>query len=256
MLVLQAVGQPGLNRAWLWAHDEHEIDHPGQVLLEQLARRRQRGEPLAYVLQKKDFHHISLMIDERVLVPRADTETLVEWALSMEAGVDQPWRVLDLGTGSGAIALALAQQRPNWCLTGSDASPAALELASLNGANLSLAVRWVLGDWWQPLADQCFDLVLSNPPYIAADDPHLADLQHEPRMALVGGADGLLALRAIVSQASGHLNDAGWLLLEHGHEQAQAVREMLHAAGFEGVVSQRDLNGIERCSGGQWPGNL
>ena len=190
-------------------------------------------------------------MDARVLDPRPDTETLVDWALELLAPLAAP-RVLDLGTGSGAIALALQHQRPDAQVSAVDASTDALAVAQANAARLGLAVQFARGDWLRGVAGQ-FDVIVSNPPYIAAADPHLAALRHEPLQALASGADGLDDIRSIVAQAPTHLQPGGWLLLEHGWDQAEAVQALLRAAGGEQVQSRKDLAGIARCSGGQWP---
>jgi release factor glutamine methyltransferase len=205
---------------------------------------------LAYITGHRGFYGLTLQVDARVLDPRPDTETLVNWALRIcEA---QPvGTVLDLGTGSGAIALALKHQCPRMSISAIDASADALAVARLNGTRLGLEVNWLQGHWLNGLS-QSFDLLVSNPPYIALGDPHLAALMHEPRQALVSGADGLDDIRAIIADSPSHLAPGGWLLLEHGHDQAAAVRALLRARGFSTVSSQRDIADIERCSGGQW----
>lgn len=251
LLVLHALARASDDRAWLLTHEDQPLEAAQQDHLLALADRRQAGEPMAYLLGRKNFHAIELCIDPRVLDPRHDTETLVDWALRV-APAESPIEVLDLGTGSGAIALALAHARPRWLITASDVSEDALSLARWNGSRLGLPVTWVLGDWLNPLRGRRFDLMVSNPPYIAASDPHLPALRHEPYSALVSGADGLDAIRAIVTGAHAHLRSQGWLLIEHGHDQASAVRELLRQAGFSDIQSERDLAGIERCSAGRW----
>lgn len=251
MLVLHVCGISPQDRAWLLTHETQSLNATQQALLKPLAQRRLAGEPMAYLLGHKSFHTLTLKIDARVLDPRDDTETLVEWALRV-GPANAPLKVLDLGTGSGAIALALAHSRPHWQVCASDLSADALKLARDNAQQLGLKVHWASGDWWTPWVGQRFDLLVSNPPYIADNDPHLSALRHEPRMALVSGADGLDAIRQIIFQAGEHLNEGAWLLLEHGHDQAAAVRALLSQAGFAGVDSVRDLAGIERCSGGVW----
>jgi release factor glutamine methyltransferase len=251
MLLLKCLGRDPQDRAWLLAHDQQPISASQQTLLMKLAQRRLQGEPMAYLTGHKDFHALRLHIDARVLDPRDDTETLVEWALEVGPS-DAPIEALDLGTGSGAIALALAHARPMWQICGSDASPSALEVARLNAQTCAARVSWVLGDWLQPFADRRFDLIVSNPPYIAEHDPHLLALRHEPRSALVSGLDGLNDIRVIVQHSRAHLKPGAWLLLEHGHDQAHAVRELLVQAGFEQVTSKPDLAGVPRCSGGIW----
>ena len=252
MLLLHALGQPTHARAWLLAHDGDALAPDAAERMRVLAARRMAGEPMAYLTGEKHFHGLRLTIDARVLDPRDDTETLVDWALTL-LPEGEPRRVLDLGTGSGAIALAIAQRRPQARVTATDASADALAVARANGQRLGLPVDWCQGDWLAPLAGERFDVIVSNPPYIAEDDVHLDALAHEPRSALVSGADGLDDLRRIVAAAGAHLRPGGWLLLEHGWDQAPAVRALLAEADFADVRSQRDLAGIERCTGGRWP---
>jgi len=251
MLLLHALGQAPHARAWLLAHDADALPRPAARQLDALAARRLAGEPMAYLTGEKDFHGLRLQVDARVLDPRADTETLVDWALEL-LPPSQPARVLDLGTGSGAIALAIAHRRPQAQLTATDISTGALAVARANAARLGLRVDLRHGDWWQPVAGDVFNLIASNPPYVAQGDPHLRALTHEPGQALTSGADGLDALRRIISAAPAHLAPGGWLLLEHGWNQAQAVQALLHAAGFTQVQSRRDLADIDRCTGGRW----
>lgn len=249
LLLTRALARP---RAWLLAHDDALLDAAQAARFEAELARRAAGEPLAYIVGEKEFHGLVLAVDAGVLVPRPDTETLVGWALELLrgelAGVAAP-RVLDLGTGSGAIALAVKQACPRAVVGAVDASAAALAVARGNGRRLGLDVDWLAGDWWQPLAGRRFDLVLGNPPYIAEGDPHLAALRHEPEMALSSGADGLDAIRRIVAEAPAHLAPGAWLLLEHGHDQAGEVRRLMDAAGLAGAVSRPDLAGVMRCSG-------
>ncbi len=249
MLLLHALGQPPQARAWLLAHDDDALPADAATRLHALATRRLAGEPMAYLTGEKHFHGLRLQVDARVLDPRDDTETLVDWALAL-LPADAPRRVLDLGTGSGAIALAIAHARPQARVTAVDASADALTVARANAGQLGLAVTLHHGDWLAPVAGEVFDLIVSNPPYIAEGDAHLPALAHEPRAALVSGADGLDDLRRIVATAPAHLAPGGWLLLEHGWDQAAAVRALLADAGFAQVQSRRDLAGIERCSGG------
>lgn len=241
-------------RAWLRAHDTDLVDEPQRQRFRTLLQRRRAGEPVAYLLGRKEFHGLMLQVGPEVLVPRPDTEVLVDWALEVLKGWSAP-RVLDLGTGSGAIALALARGRPDADVTVVDLSPRALQVALSNATRLGLALRGLQGSWWQalPAGEAPFDLVVSNPPYIAEDDPHLADLAHEPRLALTSGPDGLDAIRAIIAGAAPHLRAGAWLLLEHGHDQADAVQALLRQAGFEAVDSRCDLAGHRRCTGGAWP---
>jgi len=252
MLLLHVLGQPPQARAWLLAHDTDVLPADAAARLAVLIRRRLAGEPVAYLTGVKAFHGLQLHVDARVLDPRDDTETLVDWALALLPPA-RPARVLDLGTGSGAIALAVARQRPAAQVLAVDASPDALAVARGNAERLGLTVALRAGDWFAPVAGARFDLVLSNPPYIAEANPHLPALAHEPRQALVSGADGLHDIRRIVAGAPAHLAPGGWLLLEHGWDQAGAVRELLAAAGLAQVQSRRDLGGVERCSGGRLP---
>lgn len=251
LLLLCALGRPPGDRAWLLAHDTDPLSHEVQAGYEALVQRRAAGEPLAYLTGRKEFFGLPLQVDARVLDPRPDTETLVDWALECLQEIAAP-QVIDLGTGSGAIALALQHARPDAQVTAVDASADALAVARANAQRLGLAVDCRLGHWLSGIEER-FDLIVSNPPYIAEDDPHLAALHHEPRQALTAGRDGLDDLRVICEQAPAHLHPGGWLLLEHGWEQAHAVRALLQTAGFTQVQSRRDLAGIERCSGGRLP---
>ncbi|WP_208511840.1 peptide chain release factor N(5)-glutamine methyltransferase [Variovorax paradoxus] len=248
LLLLHALGRPPHDRAWLLAHDTDALPEPLWTALSARLLRRLAGEPVAYLLGEKEFHGLELRVDPRVLVPRPDTETLVDWALECLEGQAAP-RVLDLGTGSGAIALALQHARADAQVDAVDASADALAVARANAERLKLPVRFTQADWLAG-ADQGYGLIASNPPYIANGDPHLPALQHEPVSALVAGADGLDDIRRIVADAPAHLAEGGWLLLEHGHDQAPAVRQLLVAHGFAEVQSRDDLAGIARCSGG------
>ncbi len=216
-----------------------------------LIERRAQGEPLAYITGRREFWTLELRITRDVLVPRPETELLVERGLALcSAAVAQ---VLDLGTGSGAIALSLAAERPGWQLLAIDAAPAALAVACDNARRLGLAgVTFESGDWFSGLAGRRFDLVLSNPPYVDARDPALLALKDEPRQALTPGEDALADLRAIIQAAPDHLRAGGWLALEHGATQAAAVAHELVARGFGSVRSHRDLGGHERVTEGQW----
>lgn len=247
LLALHVLGRPD-QRAWLRVHDTDTLSDAVCAQFEALCRRRLAGEPVAYLRGEKEFFGLPLRVDPRVLVPRPDTETLVEWALTLFGA--QAIRAIDLGTGSGAIALALKQARAAWQVEAVDASPAALSVARLNAQALGLAVDLHAGHWLQG-RDGPYDLIVSNPPYIAEGDVHLAALAHEPRSALVAGPDGLSDLRQIIGQALPRLQPGGWLLLEHGHDQAAAVSDLLRSAGFSQVQSRRDLAGIERCTGGR-----
>lgn len=252
LLLLHALGRDPGERAWLLAHDTDALDPQAGAAYEALCARRAAGEPLAYLVGEKEFFGLMLQVDRRVLVPRPDTETLVEWALEVLQDRPTP-SLVDLGTGSGAIALALASRRPDARVQAVDRSEDALAVARANAQRLGLAVNFRAASWLEGSAIG-LDLIVSNPPYIADADPHLAALGHEPLSALAAGCDGLDDLRAIVAQAPAHLAAGGWLLLEHGWDQAGAVRGLLQAAGFAQVQSRRDLAGIERASGGQWIG--
>ncbi len=248
VLHLHALGREPHDRAWLLAHDSDVMPTDVAERLQALLHRRLAGEPIAYITGSKEFFGLKLHIDARVLDPRPDTETLVEWALALlPAGLNA--RVLDLGTGSGAVALALQHERPTWQITAIDASADALAVASANAKRLGLPVQCVLSHWMDAVAGP-FELIVSNPPYVADGDPHLAALTHEPLSALTSGADGLDDIRQIIAQAPSRLAPGGWLLLEHGWDQADAVQALLRSAGFIQVQSRRDLAGIERCTGG------
>ena len=252
MLLLHVLNRPAHDRAWLLVHDGDRVDAGALARYQALCARRAAGEPVAYLTGTKEFHGLALHVDARVLDPRPDTETLVDWALELLAPLPAP-RVADLGTGSGAIALALQHQRPDAQVLAIDASAGALAVARANAERLRLPVRFAQGDWLQGIEGP-FDAIVSNPPYIPAHDPHLAALTHEPLAALASGADGLDDIRAIAAQAPARLAPGGWLLLEHGWDQAEAVQALLRAAGFTQVHSRHDLAGIARCTGGQWPG--
>ncbi|MES2530761.1 MAG: peptide chain release factor N(5)-glutamine methyltransferase [Pseudomonadota bacterium] len=252
LLLLHALKRSTHDRAWLLAHDTDALPGTTWQAFALLCTRRVAGEPAAYLLGEKEFHGLTLQVDARVLVPRPDTETLVEWALECAAELRAP-ALLDLGTGSGAIALALQHARPDAYVDAVDASADALAVAEANAVRLGLPVRFTQADWLDGAAAD-YDLIVSNPPYIAAGDSHLPALAHEPASALVAGADGLDDLRRIVAAAPAHLRAAGWLLLEHGHDQSEAVRALLAARGFSQIASRHDLAGIARCSGGVWPG--
>jgi release factor glutamine methyltransferase len=239
-------------RTWLMAHDDDVLDAKLLQRFDTLARRRAAGEPVAYLIGEKEFYGLTLHVTPAVLVPRPDTETLVDWALELMA--DPSVReVLDLGTGSGAIALALKHRRPAAIVTASDASEAALAVAGVNARRLGLDVEMVAGDWWKAMTGRSFDLVVSNPPYIAEGDAHLSALHHEPELALTSGHDGLDAIRTLVAGAPAHLRHGAWLLFEHGHDQGAAVAELLRGTGFCDIHHRSDLAGLDRCTGGRWP---
>lgn len=239
-------------RAYFFAHPERVLSDAEETSYQTLLQRRLNGEPIAYILGTREFFGLNLSVTPATLIPRPDTELLVELALERIARPKA--RVLDMGTGSGAIALAIAHQRPDAQVRACDASAAALAVARDNAQRLNIAnVQFIESDWFSALGEQRFDLIVSNPPYIAADDHHLTqgDVRFEPLTALASGADGLDDIRRIVGQAPAHLEKQGWLLLEHGYDQAGQVRELLQQCGFGAVFSARDLSGIERCSGGQ-----
>jgi len=245
----------GRSRAWLLAHGENLLDGDQAAQLVALVRRRADGEPLAYLVGEKEFHGLALEVDARVLVPRPDTELLVDWAIELLRGEltgrPQP-RVLDLGTGSGAIALALKRACPAIEMHAVDASAPALAVAQRNAERLGLDVHFAHGSWWQATQPGMrFDLAVANPPYIAAGDVHLAALRHEPAQALTPGPSGMEALQTIVGAARPHLAEGTWLLLEHGFDQAAAVAGLLANHGFDAVATRHDLAGHARCTGGR-----
>jgi release factor glutamine methyltransferase len=252
VLLLHALGRAPHDRAWLLAHSDDALDAATQATFETNTKRRLNTEPVAYITGQKEFFGLTLQVDHRVLDPRADTETLVEWALSCLADTSSP-DVVDLGTGSGAIALALKHSRPDATISAVDASADALAIASANAERLDLPVTFHHGSWLVPLNGHTFDAIVSNPPYVASDDKHLAALKHEPLSALASGVDGLDDIRTIVREASQHLKPNGWLLVEHGYDQAHAVQTLLGNQGFVNIQSRPDLAGILRCTGGQWP---
>ncbi len=243
-----------VNRSFLFAHPEQEIPGERADRFRALVQRRARGEPVAYLLGRRGFWSLDLEVNPDVLVPRAETELLVEAALAyIPEGEDH--RVADIGTGSGAIALAIARERPQAEVLGTDISPAAVEVARENGRRLAIGnVRFALGEWCAPLEGD-WDVVISNPPYIAETDPHLSrgDLRFEPRAALTPGADALAAYRAIIDGSPDCLRAGGWLLFEHGFEQGAAVRELLARGGFEAVDTRRDFQDHERVTLGRRP---
>ena len=252
LLLCHAIGKP---RSYLRTWPERQPDAEQLRHFEQLIRQRRSGVPVAYLLGSQGFWSLQLDVSESTLIPRPDTERLVEVAL--ELGPQGPAEVLDLGTGTGAIALALAVERPDWQLTGVDRVAEAVALARANAERLQIDnAHFEPSDWFSALAGRQFDLIVSNPPYIAADDPHLqrGDVRFEPGSALVSGADGLDDIRRLVQQVPDHLQSGGWLLFEHGWQQAQAVAELLGQRGFEQVQSWRDLGGQQRVTGGQWHG--
>lgn len=252
MLTLLVLARSPLDRAWLLAHGTDPFPAASVQRLRACVERRLRGEPIAYITGTKEFYGLPLHVDARVLDPRDDTETLVDWALELLRAQAHPQpRVVDLGCGSGAIALALKSQYPPAQVVAVDASLDALDVARANAQRLALDVQFAHGSWLDPVPGR-FDLIVSNPPYIAATDPHLEALHHEPRSALISGADGLADVHAIIAQSTQRLQPAGWLLLEHGYDQAQAVAARMAASGFVQVQSRADLAGVARCTGGCW----
>lgn len=241
------------NRTWLVANRDEPLPRLEATTFFALARRRRNGEPVAYLVGCREFWGMSLQVSPAVLVPRPETEALVELALDW-LPADRPARVLDLGTGSGAIAVAIARERPRSHVVAVDSSPAALAIARANACTIGLRnITLHESDWFASAGDEPFDLVVSNPPYIAAGDPHLGrdDVRFEPIAALVSGADGLDALRAIVAEAPQRLVAGGALLVEHGYDQAAAVRALLEDAGFGEITARRDLAGIPRVAAGR-----
>ncbi len=277
-----------VNRAWLIAHQDENLAPSIDAAYRAMLQRRLNGEPLAYILGHREFYGLNLKVSPDTLIPRADTETLVEAALAKidlllspsplaplpqagegnqaanlspspacGRGVGERGNItiLDLGTGTGAIALAIAKHRPQALVTALDASQAALNIAIENATNLNISnVKFILSDWFSAIQNEKFDLIVSNPPYIEANDSHLkqGDLRFEPLSALASGADGLDAIRSIISEAPHHLNPHGWLLLEHGYNQADRVAALLKQAGFSEIIHAKDLAGINRVTIGKF----
>ncbi len=245
----------GKDRSWLFAWPEHRLDDAQLKHYRQLLERRRQGEPLAYLTGEKAFWSLDLEVSPAVLIPRPETELLVELALDLD--LPEAIQVLELGTGSGAIAIALAKERPDWKITATDASAAALDIARRNAArhqasNLDL----IQGHWYQALPDdRNYQLILSNPPYVRTGDPHLLQdgLPWEPPQALTAGSDGLADLRIIIGEAPAHLLPDGWLLVEHGYDQGKAVRDLFDSAGFSRVATRQDLGGQDRVTLGCYP---
>ncbi|QNK00211.1 peptide chain release factor N(5)-glutamine methyltransferase [Dyella telluris] len=251
LLLVHVLDKP---RSWLIAHADDELDEAAGSAYAALVQRRHDGEPVAYITGRRGFWTLELDVTPATLIPRPETELLVELALARMTAMS---RVVDLGTGSGAIALAIARECPTASIVATDASVDALAVAERNAVRHGIRnVRFTHGDWLAPLAGEHFDLIVSNPPYIEADDPHLGqgDLRFEPASALASGADGLVDIRRIVAQARDHLAPGGWLLMEHGWNQGAAVREVLAAAGYREVFTEQDLEQRDRISGGVWGG--
>ena len=244
----------GANAAWLEAHRDDALARADAEAFAALVERRAAGEPVAYLLGFREFYGREFSVTPDVLIPRPETELLVEIGKE-KLGSGDTVSLLDLGTGSGCVAITLALEIPRARIAGADFSPAALAVARANATLLGADVAFVESDWFERFAGQRFDCIVGNPPYVAAGDPHLAegDLRFEPPHALHCGSDGLDAIRRIVAAAPIHLAPGGWLFLEHGYDQAAALRELLAAAGFGDIEQHRDLAGIVRVSGGRWP---
>lgn len=256
LLLLHALGRSSHERAWLLAHNRDRMLEDEQNHYLALLERRAIGVPVAYLTGVKEFYGLPFSVDKRVLVPRPETEALVEWAGELiDSSKSDSLAVLDLGTGSGILAITLKHLHPAIEVKAVDKSEQALSVAALNSSDLlpqNQSIRFLQGEWFSPLDDEKFDLIVSNPPYVAEHDAHLQALEHEPIEALTSGADGLIDIRIIVRQAGEHLFSGGWLLLEHGYDQASQVRKLLEDAGFIDVQTRQDLSGIERMTGGCW----
>jgi len=252
LLLARAIDRP---RSWLYAHPDALVEEQQARHFLAMVEQRRRGEPVALILGVRDFWSLELTVTPDTLIPRPETELLVELALRhIPAG--SPARVLDLGTGTGAVALALASERPMAEITAIDLHSRTLSVARANAARLQLGrVRFLLGNWFSAVQDERYDVIVGNPPYIAEQDPHLlqGDLRFEPRAALASGIDGLDAIRVIARDSPRHLRANGWLLLEHGFEQGAAVRALLESAGFTKVATGVDLAGLDRVTYGQLP---
>lgn len=253
LLLVHVLGKP---RSWLIAHADDEMDAAHAAAFDALVQRRSDGEPVAYITGRRGFWSLDLEVTPATLIPRPETELLVELALD-RLSISVPVRVADLGTGSGAIALAIAHECRSAQVLATDASHDALAVAQRNAARLGIPnVAFAHGDWLAPLSDPAFDVIVSNPPYIEAGDPHLrqGDLRFEPAVALASGDDGLDDIRRIVAGARAHLKPGGWLLMEHGWNQGDAVRALLHASGYDEVFTAQDLERRDRVSGGRFAG--
>lgn len=251
LLLAQVLRQ---SRSYLIAWPERTLTEEQVQAFAALVARRAAGEPVAHILGRREFWSLDLEVTPATLIPRPETELLVEQALT-RIPADAHWDIADLGTGTGAIGLAIARERPYCRIVASDASADALAIAERNAREHDLnTVRFVHGIWYQPLADARFDLILSNPPYVRTDDPHLreGDVRFEPHSALVAGSDGLDALRQIVAGAPEHLRHGGWLLVEHGYDQGEAVAHLFAQAGFSAIETVRDLGGQPRVTLGRW----
>jgi len=249
LLAALALEQP---LSWIFAHGDEALDPRLVRRFEAFVERRAQGIPFAYIAGKREFYGRDFSVSPSVLVPRPETEHLVEWSLALE--LPETARVLDVGTGSGCIILSLAAERPHWRCTGTDISKQALAVATINRERLRLPeVRLLHGDMLAPVGEMEFDLIVSNPPYVASDDPHLTEgeISFEPEIALASGPNGLGHIKTLVSSARSVLSGGGWLLIEHGYDQAAAVRELFQLDGYQNIESRRDLAGIERITGGR-----
>ena len=245
-----------VSRAYLYAHPDKRLDSEQQKQFDALIQRRLNHEPVAYLTGMREFWSLPLTVTRDTLVPRPETELLVEQVLLLAATKDNV-HIADLGTGSGAIAIALASEIKTGRIMATENSAAALQVAAVNAEyHCPGRIEFRHGDWWEALAAETFDIIVSNPPYVEAADPalHSTELQHEPRMALAAGSDGLAALRILGKGAGRHLNAGGWLLLEHGADQARRLRQILDEAGFRSIRTHGDMSGLPRITMAQWPG--
>lgn len=250
VLLCHCLGKP---RSWLYTWPDATVEEPVLSMFNALQDARLSGQPIAYLTGEREFWSLTLKVNSHTLIPRPETETLVEWALALD--LPSQARVADLGTGSGAIALALASERPDWRVLAVESSESALAVARENTQALGLTrVELLRSSWFERIEQQDFDLIVSNPPYVKEGDPHLlqGDLRFEPTSALVAEQGGFADLHAIVTGSCEYLREGGWLLLEHGYEQAAALRDLLVENGFSCVESRRDLAGHERVTGGCW----
>jgi release factor glutamine methyltransferase len=238
------------SRAWLIAHGGDQLSGEDAVKVDALLSDFQHGVPMAYITGQQEFWSLPFTVNRSTLIPRPATESLVEWVLQTQPA-SKPLTVLDLGTGSGALAVSIKSERDAWAVTATDQSKEALCVARKNAESLRLDVEFLQGSWWQPVSARSFDCIVSNPPYIAADDAHLKFLQYEPSTALVAGQDGLQDLSVIAEGVYDHLNDGGWFVVEHGYNQQASVVHKLNEAGLTGVTGHRDLSGQERFVVGQ-----
>lgn len=251
LLLAAALNKP---KSYLYTWPEQTVDERAITKFHSYLARREQGEPIAYILGSQGFWSLDLQVSEQTLIPRPDTELLVEVCLQ-HIPINKSYRILDLGTGTGAIALAIASERPQSKVVGVDFIEQAVQLATSNKEHLQLTnVNFIQSDWFNSLKAEQFNIIVSNPPYIAADDPHLVegDVRFEPATALVSGADGLDDIKHIIEQAPNYLLANGWLFFEHGYQQAKAVQQLLAERGFTAISTLRDLGDNERVTGGQW----